>query len=203
MVYGIWYWDIENPEQEWMSPQFWATLGYDYNEKKHLASEWQDLINPEDLQVALDNFKKHCEDPNHPYDQIVRYKHKNDSTVWVRCRGIAIRDKTGKPIRMLGAHTDLTQLKQTEEELKKQTIELEKTNKKLEEALISVKTLSGLLPICSNCKKIRDDKGYWNRIETYLEGHTDAQFSHSLCLECAEKLYGKEDWYIKLKEKKD
>ncbi len=115
---GIWYWDLEDPENEWMSPQFWTVLGHDPKEKKHLASEWQDLIHPDDLKVALNNFERHCVDPDHPYDQIVRYRHSNGSTVWVRCRGMAIRDESGKPVRMLGAHTDLTRQKETEEELR-------------------------------------------------------------------------------------
>lgn len=115
---GIWYWDIENTENEWMSPRFWEVLGYDPACKKHLSSEWQDIIFQEDLKVALENFKKHCEDPNHPYDQIVRYSHKNGSTVWIRCRGIAIRDENGKPIRMLGAHTDVTKIKEKEKNIK-------------------------------------------------------------------------------------
>ena len=63
---GIWYWDLENPEHEWMSPRFWTILGYDPEEKKHLASEWQTLIHLEDLETALDNFRKHCADPAHP-----------------------------------------------------------------------------------------------------------------------------------------
>ncbi len=111
---GIWYWDLQKPENEWISPQFWEILGYDPTEKKHLSSEWQNLIFPDDLKVSIENFEKHCKDPNHPYDQIVRYKHKNGSTVWIRCRGIAIRDENGKPVRMLGAHNDLTNLKQSE-----------------------------------------------------------------------------------------
>ena len=115
---GIWYWDLETQNDEWMSPEFWKLLGFNPSEKKHLASEWQDLIFIEDLKEAIENFNKHCADPNHPYDQIVRYRHKDGSTVWVRCRGIAIRDETGKPIRMLGAHTDLTAFKRLEEELK-------------------------------------------------------------------------------------
>ena len=114
---GIWYWDLENIENEWMSPKFWETLGYDPKEMKHLSSEWQDIIFKEDLVIAKKNLRKHCADHNHPYDQIVRYKHKNGSTVWIRCRGIAIRDKIGKPIRMLGAHTDITARKKNEEEL--------------------------------------------------------------------------------------
>jgi hypothetical protein len=60
----------------------------------------------------------------------------------------------------------------------------------LQKALSEVKTLSGLLPICASCKKIRDDKGYWNQIELYIRNHSEAEFSHSLCPFCAEKLYG-------------
>lgn len=52
-----------------------------------------------------------------------------------------------------------------------------------------VKVLSGLLPICSNCKKIRDDKGYWNRIEAYIHDHSEADFTHGICPTCAIKLY--------------
>ena len=115
---GIWYWDLENPEHEWMSPQFWKLFGYDASSKKHLVSEWQDLIFPEDLEIAVKNLNKHFSDPEHPYDQIVRYKHRNGSTVWVRCRGIAIRDENGRPVRMLGAHNDVTALKQVEEALR-------------------------------------------------------------------------------------
>jgi PAS domain S-box-containing protein len=111
---GIWYWDLENPENEWMSPQFWSTLGYDPCERKHLASEWQDLIYPEDLQNALDMFHKHIENPEMPYDLVVRYHHKKGHTVWIRCRGIAIRNRDGVPVRMLGAHNDVTALKRAE-----------------------------------------------------------------------------------------
>jgi hypothetical protein len=52
-----------------------------------------------------------------------------------------------------------------------------------------VKKLSGLLPICSYCKNVRDDKGYWNRIEGYLQDHSNAEFSHSICPECAKKYF--------------
>jgi len=60
---------------------------------------------------------------------------------------------------------------------------------KLEKALIEIKQLSGLLPICASCKKIRDDKGYWNQIEAYISQHSEAQFSHSVCPECFQKMY--------------
>jgi hypothetical protein len=59
----------------------------------------------------------------------------------------------------------------------------------LQKTLQEVKTLRGFLPICSSCKKIRDDKGYWNQIESYISAHSSAEFSHGLCPECAKKLY--------------
>jgi ligand-binding sensor domain-containing protein len=72
---------------------------------------------------------------------------------------------------------------------------------RIQEALANVKTLSGLLPICANCKKIRNDKGYWDQIEGYIQKHTEAQFTHGICPECAEKLYS-DVFYKKMNEGK-
>ncbi len=80
--------------------------------------------------------------------------------------------------------------------------QLETQNAQLQEALDNVKTLKGLLPICANCKKIRDDGGYWNQIEGYLQQHTDALFSHGLCPQCETDLYGDEKWYQEIKPKR-
>ena len=121
---GIWYWDVERQEQEWMSPRFKEVFGYRDDEIPNTPEWWQANIHPDDLAVALDNFGKHLEDPNHPYDQIVRYRHRDGGTVWVRCRGLAIRDDDGKPIRLLGCHTDVTALKRAEEDLRRQANEL-------------------------------------------------------------------------------
>jgi AmiR/NasT family two-component response regulator len=68
-------------------------------------------------------------------------------------------------------------------------MELRRLNAELKEALAKVKTLSGLLPICMHCKKIRDDKGDWNQIEHYIHEHSEAEFSHSICEECFEKYH--------------
>ena len=119
-VDGIWYWDVENPSEEWLSPRFKGVFGYADDEVPNTSNWWQENIHLDDLQVALHNFEKHKLDPSHPYDQIVRYRHKDGSTVWVRCRGIAIRNEKGEAIRFLGAHTDLTSLKRAEEKLREQ-----------------------------------------------------------------------------------
>jgi len=78
---------------------------------------------------------------------------------------------------------------------KKTESEKEALITELTEALDEIKTLRGILPICSQCKKIRDDKGYWTQIEAYIVDHSEADFSHSICPGCAENLYGKETWF--------
>jgi len=80
-------------------------------------------------------------------------------------------------------------------------IQLEKSlrqkNKELSEALAHIKQLKGILPICMHCKKIRNDKNYWQQVEEYVAEHTDADFSHSICPECLEKHYPE---YVKKKK---
>ena len=75
----------------------------------------------------------------------------------------------------------MNELIATKRDLQQKTIELQ-------DALNQVKQLKGLLPICASCKKIRDDKGYWNQIESYIKRHSEAEFSHSICPECAKIL---------------
>ena len=92
--------------------------------------------------------------------------------------------------------TDISELKAIEKER-------ENLIDELQEALSEIKTLKGIVPICSKCKKIRDDQGYWNILETFIQEHSEASFSHSLCPECSEALYGEHDWYQKMKAKKN
>lgn len=77
----------------------------------------------------------------------------------------------------------------TQLELKLQRDALIQRNKELEKALTKIKTLSGLLPICASCKKIRDDRGYWNQLEHYISEHSEVEFTHGCCPDCAKKLY--------------
>ena len=81
---------------------------------------------------------------------------------------------------------DITERKQAEEEQ-------ERLIGELQEALANIKTRRGLVPICANGKKIRDDQGYWQQVEVYVRQHSEAEFSHSICPECMKKLYPKTD----------
>ena len=94
----------------------------------------------------------------------------------------AIKDERGNVEAVIVQYNNITARKQAEQAL-------EEEKNKLEISLAKVKKLSGLLPICSICKKIRDDNGYWNQIEAYIAVHSEAEFSHSICQECAQKHY--------------
>jgi PAS domain S-box-containing protein len=95
---------------------------------------------------------------------------------WYEMRDRAIIWENGKVVRLEIA-TDITERKKTDEER-------EKLIKDLQNALNEIKVLRGILPICSSCKKIRDDKGYWNLIESYIQSHSEAEFSHCICPDC-------------------
>ena len=117
---GIWFWDLDNPDNVWMSPEYWTTFGYDPKKMPHKSSSWQPIVFEEDLKNIYANFASHAKDPKIPYDQIVRFRHKLGHTVWIRCRGMMFRDAEGKPLKMLGAHTDISRVKEKEEELRLQ-----------------------------------------------------------------------------------
>lgn len=89
------------------------------------------------------------------------------------------------------------------ESIEQHTKSLMDQKNKTEKALEEIKKLSGMLPICSQCKNIRDDKGYWSQIEEYMEKHSEVLFSHGICPDCMDQLYGKEAWYSEYKLSED
>ncbi len=104
------------------------------------------------------------------------------SVKWFELSITAKKSPKGANDRFLVLARDISRRKQVEMEKEKLILELK-------EAMSKIKTLSGLLPICSSCKKIRNDKGYWDQLEAYISSHSEAHFSHSICPECAKKLY--------------
>jgi PAS domain S-box-containing protein len=90
-----------------------------------------------------------------------------------------------KPVRTAdGAVVAVVCISKEITERKRAELERERLIEALQDALLKVRTLSGLLPICSGCKKIRDDQGYWTQIETYISQHSEADFTHGLCPDC-------------------
>ena len=104
------------------------------------------------------------------------------TTVWTESIVSPVFNNEGNLIAFEGISRDITERKRLEKEKENLIIELQKT-------LSEVKQLSGFLPICSSCKKIRDDEGYWKEVETYISDHSETQFSHGICPDCIRKLY--------------
>jgi hypothetical protein len=84
--------------------------------------------------------------------------------------------------KVFGVVQDITDRKRIEGEREDLIVELR-------QAIEQVKTLKGIVPICANCKKIRDDQGYWEQVDAYVSRHTDARFSHGICPDCLKRLY--------------
>jgi PAS domain S-box-containing protein len=110
--------------------------------------------------------------------------------LWAHIEAIITNTSRGEGEVCNAAISDITERKQAEATLQEVTNERETLVRRLQYALDNVKTLQGLIPICSNCKKIRDDKGFWNQVEGYIMKHSDASFTHGVCPECERKLYG-------------
>ncbi len=129
------------------------------------------------LQEAL----KRTTDKGEPFDLELPLVTARGIRLWIRIMARPFL-RGGRTVKLTGILQDITDRKNAEQEQEKLIADLQK-------ALAEVKTLSGLLPICASCKKVRDDDGYWQRIEFYIKERSDAEFTHSICPDCMVKLY--------------
>jgi len=146
--------------------------------------------NPEDRP----RFQREIEQKGALKEYEVKFRRKDGTEIDCLLTATLRFDKDKNIIGYQGIIRDITARKKMEEEREKLIAELQ-------EALNKIKTLSGLVPICASCKKIRDDKGYWNQLESYIQEHTEAEFSHGLCPDCLKKLYP--DIFPSLQEEKE
>ncbi len=163
------------------SPACTAVTGYTAEEFAADPYLWFTMVAPEDRELISGRVEQILEGKDIlPIEhRIIR---KDGMQRWVSDNIILYRNPSGILLSYDGVVKDITERKLAEEERDKLIVELL-------EALAKVKQLSGLLPICASCKKIRDDKGYWNQIETYISEHSEALFSHAICPDCGKKLY--------------
>lgn len=142
------------------------------------------LISLEDQKRMLHYKEVRHQGKNAPVDYEYQGVHKDGSFIWLDNRVSVVQWEGQEAIQT--TIFDITKRKNAE-------AEKERLISKLEKALSEVKTLQGIIPICMHCKEIRDDGGFWNRLELYFETHSEAQFSHSICEACLEKYYPEEN----------
>jgi PAS domain S-box-containing protein len=165
---GSWEWDIPGNTVTWsdelrrmygLGPE--APAGY---------AEWLALVHPDDRgrleAVVADGLRTH-----QAMDYEWRLIRPDGSQRTVFGRNIVITDRTGTPTRMAGTSLDITERKQAEAELRA--------------ALQEVKTLRGYLRVCANCRRVRTEDGEWEQLESYVRRHSEAEFSHGICPDCA------------------
>ncbi|MBC8440771.1 MAG: PAS domain S-box protein [Deltaproteobacteria bacterium] len=175
-----------------INDRFTTMLGYSHDQL--IGKLFQDFIDEKYLGEVEKQISLRHQGKSSSYE--VEMVRSDGSKIFVLCSPNPSYDPNGKYLGGFGVISDITELKLREKDR-------EELVEKLQKALENIKTLRGLIPICSSCKKIRDDQGYWNILESYIQKNSDAQFSHSICPGCSEKLYGNEDWYIEmLKEEK-
>ncbi len=179
---GVWDWNAVT-NQVFFSTRWKDMLGFEENQIANELSEWDKRIHPDDRDSVYADLNAHLEGKTPYYKNEHRLQSKDGSYKWILDRGkILSWTDNGKPLRVVGTHSDVTARKEAE-------LQNQRLMEELQEAVDNVKVLSGLLPICASCKKIRDDKGYWNQIESYIRDHSEAEFSHGICPDCAAELY--------------
>jgi len=146
------------------------------------------LIHPGDRQ-SMQDWNAACAAGEKPAPLDYRINRPDGTMRYVRGWGEVVLDDENRPIYLAGIGQDVTEQKRAEEEIRQYVSELAEKNKELQDALADIRKLTGMLPICASCKKIKDDKGYWQGVESYISEHSEAVFSHGLCPECEGKMY--------------
>lgn len=179
---GVWDWDLIT-NKVFFSQNWKRMLGYAPDEISHDLIEWDKLVHPEDKVQAYSDINEHIQGKTEWYVNEHRLLCKDGSYKWILDRGKVMEwDEHGNPTRFIGTHTDITERKLAEREKEALITDLKA-------ALSQVKQLGGLLPICAEFKKVRDDTGYYHQIEDFLRSHSDVEFFHGLCPDCANQLY--------------
>jgi PAS domain S-box-containing protein len=170
---------IQDDTFKYVNPTFAEIFGYTAEElidRKRPA----DVVLPEDVSTLEENMRKRLSAEVRSIHYNLKGIKKDRSAISIEVYGSRTIYR-GRPA-VIGTLLDSTKRKKNENER-------ERLIDELKEALSKVRTLSGMLPICSSCKKIRDDKGYWNQVEEYIAEHSSAVFSHGFCPECALKMH--------------
>jgi PAS domain S-box-containing protein len=143
--------------------------------EEEVGNGWADGVHPDDLQRCLNIYQTAFHN-REIFEMEYRLRRRDGMYRWVFDRGVPFRDSDGEFAGYVGSAIDITE-----------RIDAQEALRKAEEAELN--RLRGMLPICSSCKSIRDDRGHWSQIETYISERSEASFTHGLCPSCARKLY--------------
>lgn len=197
LVEAVWVVDLATMKYLYVSPTVENVIGYTPGEmigteiRNYLTAESYDQVVKSIVQ-ALELFKERDDDEKErkggskSFD--LEFVAKNGSTVWLEITARLYSEKDGS-VRIISVSKNIDQRKKFDKEREELIKKLEDALSEKDRLLKENKILMGLLPICAECKKIRDDQGKWWQIEEYISSRTEAEFSHTICPECKLKLY--------------
>jgi PAS domain S-box-containing protein len=143
--------------------------------EQETGNGWAEGVHRDDFDSCLKTYQTSFNN-REIFEMEYRLRRHDGEFRWILDRGVPFNDTNHVFAGYIGSCIDITEQVTAQEQLKH-----------LHEA--EIKTLTGLIPICASCKKIRDDKGYWEQVEVYIQHHSEATFSHGLCPVCSQKLY--------------
>jgi PAS domain S-box-containing protein len=196
LVDAIWVVDIESMKYVYMTPSVETLRGYTPEELKDVPIK--DHMTPVSYEAVTMMLAEELGKFNNGEEvsrtiELEMY-HKDGSTVWLEATARFYKELDGT-IRVIGISKNINERKKFEKERETLIRQLEEALAEKDRLLKENKVLMGLLPICSECKKIRDENGKWWPVEEYIASRTDADFTHTICPDCKEKLYS----YLKKK----
>lgn len=153
---------------------------FDYKSNEILKKNAADLFSTKEVRTFTDVISIIDISKNDTEEFVVQDKEGNKMVVEVSASNVT--SISGKIVGRMASFVNITKRKEIEADRENLII-------KLQDAIDKIKVLKGIIPICANCKKIRDDKGYWNQIESYIKKHSEADFSHGICPDCLRELY--------------
>ena len=190
---AIWVVDAETLKYLYISQDIYKLRGY--TQEEVLGKKVDESMTPESHQKIQKLFKKGNDDYNagihKSYNADIEVYHKNGSTIWIEISAKFFKENN-ESLKIVGITRNIDKRKKAEQKQEEITKKLKKALKEKKELLQKVKQLESLLPICSGCRRIRDEKNKWWPLEKYVESKSDSKFSHTICPDCKAIYYPEE-----------
>ncbi len=191
LIDAIWLLDVETQKFDYITPAIERISGYTADE--YMNSTMQEMLTPESFQNATAVLAD--EIPRFEQGVIVNRTlevesiHKTGNIYWAEIRARFLKE-AGKPLKIIGTTREITEQKKAAQQQSELIQKLGEALAEKEKLLQEVKMLEGLLPICSGCKRIRDENDKWWPLDAYVKAHTEAELTHTICADCREVFYG-------------
>ena len=190
---AIWVVDIETLKFDYITPSIERISGYKEDEYKNLTLK--DRLTPESYQeveaILTEEVPRFKERIKAIRTLEVELIHKNGNTYWAEIRTKLVKE-SDKPLKLIGVTREITERKKAEQQQNELIKKLGEVLADKERLIKENRVLRGLLPICSGCKRIRDEHDRWWPLDAYVKKHTDAEITHTICPDCTQVFYGDE-----------